>query len=206
MEVRHASTALFQSGRSICGLMTYRSRTNGTATYATARITARVLAALKIKRNELLWICRHLDTRACHGVNMEVLLKIAQKRQNLRGATTAAQRVVDIGRPWLRFLGWWREPTVVFQYQDELDRYIEWMRDDRGFTPSTVEQWARIADRFLCWCERTNRQLGDLQAGDIDDYFATQGMGRWSRVSVANIASALRGFLALCGNAGNVRG
>jgi len=26
--------------------------------------------ALKIKRNELLWICRHLDTRACHGVNM----------------------------------------------------------------------------------------------------------------------------------------
>jgi hypothetical protein len=91
--------------------------------------------ALKIKRNELLWICRHLDTRACHGVNMEVLLEIAQKRQNLRGATTAARRVVDIGRPWLRFLGWWRQPTVVSQYQDELDRYIEWMRDDRGFTP-----------------------------------------------------------------------
>ena len=151
--------------------------------------------ALKIKRNELLWICRHLDTRACHGVNMEVLLEIAQKRQNLRGATTAARRVVDIGRPWLRFLGWWRQPTVVSQHQDELDRYLEWMRDDRGFTPSTVEQWTRIADRFLCWCERTNRRLGDLQAGDIDNYFATQGMGRWSRVSIANIASALRAFL-----------
>ena len=43
---------------------------------------------------------------------MEVLLRIAQKRQSLHGATTAARRVVDIGRPWLRFLGWWREPSV----------------------------------------------------------------------------------------------
>lgn len=33
--------------------------------------------ALKIKRNELLWIGRHLDPRACQGVNMEVLLEIA---------------------------------------------------------------------------------------------------------------------------------
>ncbi|MEO7652471.1 MAG: tyrosine-type recombinase/integrase [Bryobacteraceae bacterium] len=127
---------------------------------------------------------------------MEVLLDIAHKRQNLNGATTAARRVVDIGRPWLRFLGWWRQPTVVSQYQGELDRYVGWMRDDRGFTPSTVEQWTRIAGRFLRWCERTNRQLADLQAEDIDNYFATQGMGRWARVSVANMASALRAFLS----------
>jgi integrase/recombinase XerD len=150
---------------------------------------------LKLKRNELLWISRHLDSRASQGVGMEVLLRIAQERENLHGATTAARRVIDIGRPWLRFLGWWCEPIVVFRYQSELDRYIAWMRDDRGFTPSTVEQWARIVGGFLRWCERTNRQLADLQAGDIDEYFATQGTGRWSRVSVANTASALRGFL-----------
>ncbi len=153
------------------------------------------LTTLKLKRNELLWISRHLDSRASQGVGMEVLLWIAQKRENLHGATTAARRVVDIGRPWLRFLGWWREPIVVFQYQSELDLYIAWMRDDRGFTPSTVEQWARIVGRFLRWCERTNRQLADLQAGDMDEYFATQGTGRWSRVSISNTASALRAFL-----------
>jgi len=126
---------------------------------------------------------------------MEALLQIAQKRESLHGATTAAKRVVDIGRPWLRFLGWWREPTVTFQYQCELDRYITWMRDERGFTPSTVEQWTRIATRFLRWNERANRELDALQIGDIDEYFATQGTGRWSRISVANTASALRGFL-----------
>jgi integrase/recombinase XerD len=152
-------------------------------------------AVLKIKRNELLWICRHLNPHACKGVDLGMLLCVAQERQRLHSAATAARRVVDIGRPWLRFLGWWREPTVVSPYQGQLDRYLAWMRDDRGFTPSTVEQWARMTGRFLRWCEQTNRRLTDLKAGDIDGYFATQGLGRWSRVSVANTASALRGFL-----------
>src|SRR5271166_2864424 len=100
-------------------------------------------AVLKIKRNELLWIARRLGPDARQGVGMDVLGRIALERQSLRGAVTAARRVVDIGRPWLRFLGWWREPHPVFQYQDQLDRYVTWMRDERGFTASTVEQWGR---------------------------------------------------------------
>ena len=69
------------------------------------------------------------------------------------------------------------------------------MRDERGFTPSTLEVWTRVIDRFLRWCDQTNQQLGNLQAGDIDAYFVTKATGRWSRLSVANTASALRGFL-----------
>jgi integrase/recombinase XerD len=152
-------------------------------------------AALRVKRNELLWIARVLGPHASQGVSMETLLRIAHERQKLHGAITAARRVVDIGRPWLRFLGWWREPTVAFRHQTQLDRYLAWMRDERGFTPSSVEQLGRVAGRFLHWCEQTSRQLSDLQAGDIDNYFTSQGTGRWSRVSVANTASALRGFL-----------
>jgi len=48
---------------------------------------------------------------------------------------------------------------------------------------------------FLQWCERTDRQLCALQPGDIDHYFVSEGAGRWSRVSVSSIASALRMFL-----------
>lgn len=76
------------------------------------------------------------------------------------------------------------------------------MRDERGFTPSTLEQWTRVIGRFLRWCDQTNRQLGHLQAADIDAYFVTQATGRWSRVSVANTASALRGFLRYAGKRG----
>lgn len=152
-------------------------------------------ASLKIKRNELLWIAAHLGPDASKGIDIEALQRIATERQRLHGAVTAARRVVDIGRPWLRFLGWWREPTVVFQYQSQLNQYITWMRDERGFAPSTVDQWSRIVGRFLRWCDRTNRQLRDLQPEDIDVYFITQATGRWSRVAVANTAAALRGFL-----------
>lgn len=52
-----------------------------------------------------------------------------------------------------------------------------------------------MAGRFLLWCERSNRQLEDLKAEDIDNYIATQGAGRWGRVSIAHVTSALRDFL-----------
>lgn len=152
-------------------------------------------ASLRLKRNELLWIAARLGPDASEGIDIETLQRIATERQRLHGAVTAARRVVDIGRPWLRFLGWWREPTVVFRYQNQLDRYVTWMRDERGFTPSTVEQWSRMIGRFLRWCDQTNRQLRELQTEDIDAYFVAPSTGRWSRVSVANTATALRGFL-----------
>lgn len=159
--------------------------------------------SLRTKRSELLWIATRLGPDAAsEGIDIEALRRIAIERQQAHGAVTAARRVVDIGRPWLRFLGWWREPSAGFEYQNQLDEYVRWMRDERGFTPSTLEQWTRVIGRFLRWCDRTNRQLGDLQAGDIDAYFVTQATGRWSRVSVANTASALRGFLRYAGKRG----
>lgn len=159
-------------------------------------------STLKVKRNELLWIAQRIDPDANRGVGMKALMAIALERQSLRGATTAARRVIDIGRPWLRFLGWWREPVPPFLDSDKLDQYVTWMRDERGFTPSTVEQWCLTTRRFLRWCTKTNRKLGNLTAGDIDHYIATQGKGRWTRVSTANTVSALRAFLRYAGNEG----
>ncbi len=109
-------------------------------------------AVLKVKRNELLWIAGRLGPDAERGIGMTELLPIAQERQSLHGAASAVRRVVDIGRPWLRFLGWWREPTFPFSHGDQLDRYVAWMREERGLTLSTVEQWSRTTRRFLWWC------------------------------------------------------
>jgi len=140
-------------------------------------------AVLKIKRNELLWIARRLGPDVDRGIGMTELMPIALERQNLHGATTAARRIIDIGRPWLRFLGWWREPAVAFLDQGQVDRYVTWMRDERGFTPATVERWGLTARRFLQWRAETGRQLGDLTVGDIDNYIAARetAAGRASR-------------------------
>jgi hypothetical protein len=58
--------------------------------------------------------CARLGPDAARGVGMTELMAIALERQNLHGAATAARRVIYTGRPWLRFLGWWREPGVPF--------------------------------------------------------------------------------------------
>ena len=160
------------------------------------------LGALTVKRNELRWIARRLGPDADRGVGMTEPISIALERQNLRGAATAARRVVDIGRPWLRFLGWWREPAVPFLDGGQLDRYVAWMRDERGFTPSTLEQWGGKTKRFLRWCTEAGHQLGDLTAEDIDTYVAIQGKGHWARVSIASMVSALRAFLRFAAQEG----
>ena len=64
-----------------------------------------------MKAKELLWLARHLGSGASAGVGMEDLQGIARQRQSVCGGMTTAGRLIDIARPWLRFLGWWRAPS-----------------------------------------------------------------------------------------------
>jgi integrase/recombinase XerD len=69
------------------------------------------------------------------------------------------------------------------------------MRDERGLSPATIERWQAYVGLFLRWCDETKRELPDLRSDDVDNYFVSAEPGRWSRVSVSHIASALRVFL-----------
>jgi site-specific recombinase XerD len=133
---------------------------------------------------------------------MEELQVMVQRRVSIHKGRTSGERLINIARPWLRYLGWWREPKTKFPFQNQLDRYVAWMHDERGFSASTVEQWQRQIRAFLKWCWETNRQLSELQASDVDHYLAIGGAHRWSRISVSNIAGALRVFLRYSATAG----
>jgi integrase family protein with SAM-like domain len=126
---------------------------------------------------------------------MDELLAASRKRMSIHNGRTTGQRFVDVARPWLRYLGWWREPKPDFPFQSQLDGYVAWMRDERGFSPSTVVEWQRKIRAFLLRCSAGGRQLLDLRPADIDHYLATGGAQRWSRVSVRHNAGALRAFL-----------
>jgi integrase/recombinase XerD len=100
------------------------------------------------------------------------------------------------------FLGWWRVPTAALRFQIHLERYVTWMRDERGFSSSTVVQWRSKIRDFLQWYERADRPLHTLEPSDVDMYFVTEGTRRWSPVAASSIAAALRVFLrymAKCG-------
>lgn len=144
---------------------------------------------------ELLLIARLLESDASQGVSLEQLQKLAQQRASARQDSAALQRIINIARPWLRFLGWWRAPVVELPFQDLLDCYVCWMRDERGFSALTVDARRGSARIFLQWCATNNRELCNLRATDIDHYFVTEGAQRWSRLTMSCIASTLRVFL-----------
>jgi integrase/recombinase XerD len=106
-----------------------------------------------------------------------------------------AARLEYCARPWLKYLGWWREPEQWGPVGPALDNFVVWMRDERGLTPCTIDQWRCRTATFLRWCSDTDRDLATLQPQDIDAYFVTYGAQRWSRISAGNIAKMLRVFL-----------
>ena len=154
--------------------------------------------SLRSKCSELLFLAIHLGPNASAGVDLGRLQQIAELRQSRCAGSAVGRGLIDVGRPWLKFLGWWRKPTIALQAQYQLDLYVSWMRDERGLTSLTVERWQAHVTQFLRWCDRTDRHLGDLRASDVDAYFISEGEGRWSRISVPVIATALRLFLSQC--------
>jgi integrase/recombinase XerD len=150
--------------------------------------------SMRIKCNELLWAARLLDANVKNGVDMDGLEELFSRRIGLQNAATTKPRFIAATRPWLRFLGWWREPVVVYEFQDKLDHYCMWMRDERGFSASTIVGWRSRLRDFLIWCNAHNRELQLLQPSDIDAYFIDNVAHHWSRRTVATVASLLRNF------------
>jgi integrase/recombinase XerD len=133
---------------------------------------------------------------------MEKLKTIVAWRTAVQNAPTTERRFIDITRPWLRFLGWWKEPIVVFEYQSVLDQYCRWMHNERGFSDSTIVSWRDRVRNFLKWCSTTGQKLRLLQPSDIDNYFIDESAHRWNRVTVATMAGVLRIFLRYAASQG----
>jgi anti-sigma factor RsiW len=74
-------------------------------------------ATLLVKSTELLFLSSHLAPYASEGVDMAALHQIADTRKSTCKGAMACQRLIDVGRPWLKFLGWWREPVIELQAQ-----------------------------------------------------------------------------------------
>jgi integrase/recombinase XerD len=158
--------------------------------------------SMRIKCNELLWAARLLDGDAKNGLDMDGLEALADRRMTLRNARTTRQRFINVTRPWFRFLGWWNEPVVMYEFQDKIDKYCLWMRNERGFTDSTIAGWrCRVRD-FLVWANAGNRELQHLRPGDIDAYFIDDVAHHWGRRTVATVAALLRNFLRYAASQG----
>ncbi len=150
----------------------------------------------------LLWLSKRMAPSDRQGVNAARLRRIVYRRP--APGPSMAMVFVEFGRPWLKFLGWWREqkdpvPSVHFAQQ-----YVTWMRDERGLSPVTISVRRRRIENFLRWCGKTDRDFSSLRPEDLDAYFATFA-DQWSRRSAATMAEGLRTFLRYAASNGSCR-
>jgi integrase/recombinase XerD len=151
--------------------------------------------SLRLKARSILWVAERISQDDFGRVQPERLREIVCGFAKPAVAATTAATLIKSARTWLTFLGWWYEPQAPIPFEDDLERFVVWMRDERGLTPCTIKQWRYRTAKFLCWCSDKGHNLETLQAQDIDSYFATYGVRHWSRVSAGHIATMLRVFL-----------
>lgn len=150
----------------------------------------------------LLWIAKRISSCDRQGINAERLRTIVYRRPS--PGPTMALVFLEFGRPWLKFLGWWRTEGEQVPFPEPLERYVTWMRNERGLSPATVYVRNRRIAKFLQWCSKTGRDFSVLRPDDLDAYFADFA-ARWSRVSVATMATGLRVFLRYAASIGACR-
>jgi integrase/recombinase XerD len=63
-------------------------------------------SALRLKANELLWMCQHLRGDPSRGIDILALREVARERRSVCKGATTEQRLIDVARPWLRYLEW----------------------------------------------------------------------------------------------------
>lgn len=154
--------------------------------------------SLRLRASTILWVAEHMSPNDFGRVDASRLHEIVYgsgSPATLASAPTTAATRVNFARPWLKYLGWWPEAEEIIPFAQALDNFVAWMRDERGLTQCTIDQWRYRTSKFLHWCSDTSRDLATLQPQDIDTYFITYGAERWSRISAGHIAKMLRVFL-----------
>ena len=163
-------------------------------------------STLLFTARDLLWVARKLSIYPdLRMVTMEQVQAVAddwKKRERACGRPLnkafTRQRFLRLAASWLRFLGHLHAPTQAIPFEPRLQKYCRWAREERGLSEATVKQSSSQIRLFLQWYGTLGRDLADVQVSDVDTYLAHGGTRDWCRITVNNVATALRAFFRYC--------
>jgi hypothetical protein len=163
-------------------------------------------STLLFTARDLLWVARKLSIYPnLHAVTMEQVRATAddwKKREGSCGRPLnkafTRQRHLRLATSWLRFLGHLHKPAQPIPFESKLQGYCRWARKERGLSDATVKQSFSQIRHFLQWYGTFGCDLADVQVSDVDTYLAEGGGQGWCRITVNNVAAALRGFFRYC--------
>ncbi len=159
-------------------------------------------STLLFTAQDLFWVADKLSIYPdLQQVTIEQVRAVAcdwKKRQRACGRVLnkmfTRQRYLRLATSWLRFLGYLRPPEDPIPFGQRLQEYCRWARKERGLSEATVKQFRSQVGHFLQWYGTLERDLADVRVNDVDTYLARGGADGWCRVTVNNVATALRCF------------
>lgn len=167
------------------------------------------LSTLQDIARELLWVAQKLRTSLESGVTLEQVEAAARgwaERERYWGQALNPRcicvRFVKAAKSWLRFLGYWREPERPIPFAPLIEDFRIWMRNERGFTFQTIRGRCSYVERFLRWYDSRSHQISDVCLKDIDAFLAHYGNNGNCRISVKDMATALKAFFKYAGAQG----
>jgi len=105
---------------------------------------------------------------------------------------------IHIATEWCRFRQCLAEPEIEqHSYSVYIDRFVTFMRDERGLSPVTITTRVQQVTNFLEAAWRPGSSLKTLTVKDVDVYLAQQGKRGWKRASLHTLASTLRSFFIM---------
>jgi len=118
------------------------------------------------------------------------------RRCDRSASLKARTRFLSYGIRWLCFLGWLDEPENEHHaHNGEVAIFEKWLRQERGLSTATIQDYCRTADHFFFWLAGKGTPLEAVQMADIDDAVAAEHRrGAWSRRTIHDYAQRLRPF------------
>lgn len=113
-----------------------------------------------------------------------------------------SRRFIRMAKPWLRFLDRWREPIEPCPFGYLAEDFSAWMRRERGLSSSSIQARLTRVKRFLRWYAGKKRPFSQVHISDVDAFLSKYGAKGVSRMSIRNMADALRAFFRYVGAKG----
>ena len=159
---------------------------------------------------ELYWIAKkfHSDEATTRKIKPEEIQRAADEwaeKQRGSGRALSCKWPHDlyyhVAMQWFRFINRLHEaPVESAWYMSLIDEFAGFMRHERGLSQRTIENRRWHIKKFLDWHNPPKSpSLSSIKVLDIDEFLQVYGAARWSRVSIATSAKALRGFFKYAG-------
>ena len=117
-------------------------------------------ATLALLARELLVIARRIDLSDSKLVTHEEISYAAERwtryqkqRGRIRKPKYSRLRFVQTATSWFQFLGRLEQPPVLepLPYAELTQKFQRYMRDERGLSPHTIDQYCWYGHAFLQW-------------------------------------------------------